>query len=310
MHHHRFELLNIQNERNTLRVVLLTVFMMLVEITAGSFWGSMALLADGWHMGTHAAALGITYIAYIYARRHANDRRFTFGTGKVGILAGFSSAVVLFIVALLMAFESVQRLLSPHPIQYTEAIVVAFLGLVVNLVSARLLKDHHHPVDHDHEDGHHHASSHHVDHNLKAAYLHVLADALTSLLAIVALLAGNFLGLGWMDALMGLVGAFVISRWSIGLMKETGAILLDFSAGYDLEQAIKQSLEADAETRVVDLHIWKVSSNQHGGLVTIISKSPKPVGYYKDLLASVDELVHLTIEVHASHEEKIFHKID
>lgn len=297
VHQHHFESHNKQNERNTLRVVLLTVFMMVVEIAAGSFWGSMALLADGWHMGTHAAALGITYIAYIYARRYANDRRFSFGTGKVGILAGFSSAVVLLIVALLMAIESVQRLLSPHPIQYTEAIIVAILGLVVNLVSASLLKNHDHSVDHQHQGEHQHSNDHHVDHNIKAAYLHVLADALTSVLAIVALLAGNFFGLGWMDAVMGLVGAFVISRWSIGLMKETGAILLDQSADHDLVQKVKQSLEA-TDTQVVDLHIWKVNSNQYAGMISIISQSPKPVGYYRDLITPIDGLVHITIEVH------------
>ena len=217
-HPHQFTSHDPRNEKNTTWVVILTVSMMALEISAGAIFGSLALLADGWHMGTHAAALGITLIAYIFARRLAQDRRYSFGTGKMGVLAGFSSAIVLLIVALLMAFEAVQRLITPHPIQYNEAILVAVVGLSVNLVSAFLLKDHDH---HDHES---HDHGHHEDHNLKAAYLHVLADALTSVLAIIALLTGKVFGWNWMDSLMGIVGALVITRWSLGLMRETGGI--------------------------------------------------------------------------------------
>ena len=218
-HNHRFHRPDDGNERSTRRVMLLTIAMMIVEIAGGMIYGSMALLADGWHMGTHAVALGISAAAYRFARRHADSPHFSFGTGKVGDLGGFASAVVLAVVALLMAVESVERLLSPRPIQFNEAIAVAVAGLAVNVVSALLLRDH--EAD-DHDRGHHHH-----DHNLKAAYLHVLADALTSLLAIVALLAGKGFGWVWMDPLMGVVGAAIITRWSWGLLRDTGRVLLD-----------------------------------------------------------------------------------
>jgi cation diffusion facilitator family transporter len=251
-------------------------------------------------MGTHAAGLGITLIAYVYARRFAGDQRFTFGTGKMGVLGGFSSAILLLVVALLMAFEAVQRLMTPHPIQYNEAILVAVIGLIVNLFSAFLLKDddhHHHAGSHHHEnqDSHDH---HHTDHNLKAAYLHVLADALTSVLAIVALLAGKVFGLVWMDAVMGIIGALVITRWSLGLMRETGGILLDRSADRYVIEEIRSCLETDADNRLADLHVWKISSNQFAGAVSIVTHYPRPASHYRTLLAQMDELVHITIEVH------------
>jgi cation diffusion facilitator family transporter len=299
-HPHQYAAHDARSERNTKWVVLMTVTMMVVEIGAGMIFGSIALLADGWHMGTHAAALGITLIAYVYARRLANDRKFTFGTGKMGVLAGFSSAIVLLVVALLMAFEAIQRLISPQPIQYNEAILVAVIGLSVNLTSAFLLKDHDHGHQpggaHAHEDGHHH-HSHDADHNLKAAYLHVLADALTSVLAIVALGAGKIFGLVWMDAAMGIVGALVITRWSVGLMRDTGAILLDREADRHVLEEIRACLETDADNRIVDLHVWKISSNQYAGAVAIVTHYPQAVEHYRSLLAPVDELVHITIEV-------------
>jgi cation diffusion facilitator family transporter len=297
-HPHQYVSHDARNERNTAWVVLLTISMMAVEITAGVIFGSMALLADGWHMSTHAIALGITLIAYIFARRLANDRRFTFGTGKMGVLGGFSSAIVLLVVALLMAFEAIQRLIAPRPIQYNEAILVAVIGLSVNLFSAFLLKEHDHGhTDHsDHHPDHSHA--HHPDHNLKAAYLHVLADALTSILAIVALLAGKVFGWVWMDAVMGLVGAAVITRWSLGLLRETGGILLDQSAEEPILQEIHQVLEADADNRLADLHVWKISSSQYAGAVSIVTRTPQPVDHYRALLMPVHELVHFTIEVH------------
>ncbi|RPJ70129.1 MAG: cation transporter, partial [Desulfobacteraceae bacterium] len=219
-HTHRFLPENAHGERATYRVIALTLAMMVVEISAGVAFGSMALLADGWHMGTHAVALGITALAYHFARRHADNPRFSFGTGKVGELGGFASAVVLAVIALIMAVESVQRLLSPLPIRFNEAIAVAVIGLVVNLVSAFMLRDRHR---HSHGAG----PAHHHDHNLKAAYLHVIADALTSLLAIVALATGKIFGWVWMDPLMGIAGAVIITRWSYGLMKDTGKVLLD-----------------------------------------------------------------------------------
>jgi len=219
-HAHRFYIVNEQGERNTMRVIILTIVMMGIEVTAGILYGSMALLADGWHMGTHATALGITAFAYFYARRHADDPRYSFGTGKVGVLGGFTSAVVLAVVAILMSVESLERLISPEAIRFNEAIVVAIIGLVVNLVSAFLLQGGHH--DHGHNEAHHHH-----DHNLRAAYFHVLADALTSVLAIVALFAGKIFGWNWMDPFMGIVGAIIISRWAYGLLQETSKVLLD-----------------------------------------------------------------------------------
>jgi len=253
-------------------------------------------------MGTHAAALGITLVAYIFARRLAHDRQFTFGTGKRGVLAGFSSAIVLLLVALMMACESVQRLITPHAIQYNEAILVAVIGLSVNLLSAFLLRGHEHGHhhghahhDHPHDDAENH---NHEDHNLKAANLHVVADALTSVLAIVALLAGKMFGWGWMDAAMGIVGAVVITRGSVGLMRETGGILLDRSADEPLITVIRQRLEVDADNRVADLHVWKISSSECACAISIVTHFPRPVEHYRALLSEIDGLAHHTIEVH------------
>ncbi len=297
---HKFALHDAGNERRTLWVVLLTLFMMAAEITAGLVFGSIALLADGWHMGTHAAALGITLVAYYYARRMANDARFTFGTGKMGVLAGYSSAIVLLIVALLMVYESVQRLLQPLPIRYDEAILVAVLGLSVNLFSAFLLRD-----NHDHGHGHAHEHNHgHTDHNLRAAYLHVLADALTSVLAIAALLAGKMFGWVWMDAAVGIIGAGVITCWSVGLMRDTGSILLDRAEDNHVSEEITQLLEADADNRIADLHVWKISSNQYSAALTLVTENPRPIPHYRKLLEPVEALVHVTIEVHRCEEEQ------
>lgn len=295
-HTHQYNSHKMQNERRTLWVILLTVTMMIVEIAAGSLFGSMALLADGWHMGTHAAALGITLVAYIFARRLASDRRFAFGSGKISILGGFSSAVVLLLVALLMAFEAAQRLFSPRPIQFDEAIGVAVIGLCVNLFSAFLLKDHEHEGEHEHH--------HQEDYNLKAAYLHVLADALTSILAIVALVFGKTLGWVWMDALMGLVGAAVITRWSVDLMRRTGGILLDRTADEHVSGEIRDLIESDSDDRLVDVHVWKINADQFAAALTIASKAPKMAQEYRARLEPVDELAHLTVEVHPAHESR------
>lgn len=295
-HTHQYNSHKMQNERRTLWVILLTVIMMVVEIAAGSLFGSMALLADGWHMGTHAAALGITLVAYIFARRLAGDRRFAFGSGKISILGGFSSAVVLLLVALLMAFEAAQRLFSPRAIQFDEAIGVAVIGLCVNLFSAFLLKDHDHEGEHEHH--------HQEDYNLKAAYLHVLADALTSILAIVALVFGKTLGWVWMDALMGLVGAAVITRWSVDLMRRTGGILLDRTADEHVSGEIRELIEADPDDKLVDLHLWKINADQFAAALTIASKAPKTAQAYRGRLEPVHELAHLTVEVHPTHESR------
>ncbi|WP_165356312.1 CDF family Co(II)/Ni(II) efflux transporter DmeF [Sphingosinicella sp. BN140058] len=304
-HSHRFGQEDTRrSERRTLLVVGLTVVMMLAEIIGGALTGSMALLADGWHMGSHAAAIGLAAFAYRFARRHAHDRRFSFGTGKVGPLAGFASAIVLGLIALAMAYESAQRLLTPLRIEYSEAMIVAAIGLIVNLASAALLGgDHHHhdsgevgEEDHDHHDygepGHHHH-----DHNLRAAYVHVLADAMTSLLAILALAGGSWLGLFWLDPVIGIVGAGVILWWSWGLIRGSGRVLLDVEASQRTADRIRAKLEADADNRIIDLHLWQVGTGHLALIVSVLTHHPRPPAHYKALLRNIDHLAHVTIEV-------------
>lgn len=280
--------------RRTQWVVILTAVMMVGEIVGGMWFGSMALVADGWHMATHAAALGVAALAYRYARAHARDPRFTFGTGKVGELAGFASAVSLGIVALLIAVESFERLLEPRPIQFMQAIAIAVLGLAVNLASAALL---HH--DHGDDHGHDHAGDdHHHDTNLRAAYMHVVADAFTSVLAIVGLLAGRYLGWIWMDALMGVVGAVVIGHWAIGLARTAGRSLLDAHDDSRLEQAIRTRLAPGGEeTRVTDLHVWRLGPGHHALVVSLTSVSSLTPAAYRERLDDLPSLGHVTIEV-------------
>jgi cation diffusion facilitator family transporter len=291
-----------RNERRTRLVIGLTAAMMVAEIAAGAIFGSMALTADGWHMATHAAALAIAALAYGYARRHARDPRFAFGTGKLGDLAGFTSAVVLALVALLILWESLVRLTQPVPIRFGEAIAVAALGLLVNLVSAGLLHDggghHHHHHGHGHVPGHDrdHHQHHRRDHNLRAAYLHVLADALTSVLAIVALLAGRFFGWNWMDPLMGVVGAPVIARWSWSLMRDSGRVLLDTVPDPHLAETMRDRLEQDGD-RVADLHLWRVGPGHNAAVVSLVSDHPAPPDHYKGRLAGLPHLSHVTVEV-------------
>lgn len=276
------------HEKRTRLVIALTAFMMVLEITAGMLFGSMALLADGWHMASHAGALGITALGYIFARRYASNPKFSFGTGKVGELAGYSSALVLAFIALLMAYESIKRFFAPVDISFDEAIGVAIVGFIVNIVSALLLKEDHG----DHERGHHH-----VDHNLRAAYLHVLADALTSVLAIVALSAGRFLGWVWMDPFMGIVGAVVISRWSYGLMRDTGRILLDVSTSDTLSRKVKQQIESEGDTAICDLHLWRLAPSSYAAIIAIVTKEPYTPSYYKNRLKEIRLLRHITIEI-------------
>lgn len=269
---------------------------MIVEIVAGTVFGSMALLADGWHMGTHAAAFCITLFAYRYAKKHAKNDRFSFGTGKVSVLGGYTSAIALGIVALLMFAESVHRLFNPQNIQFNEAITVACVGLAVNVASMFLLGDHHH--DHDHSHSHDNGHSHHHDHNLRAAYLHVLADTLTSLLAIVALLFGKFYGWNWLDAFMGMVGAVVITKWTLNLLNQTSPILLDENIDEAYRIAIKDELAPFAT--VTDLHIWKISGHHYSAAITLDSTTSLTAGEYKQKLAKFDKINHLTLEVHTS----------
>ena len=289
-HPHNFKVENPQGERRTRLVIIITVTMMIIEIGAGYLFGSMALLADGWHMGTHAAALSITIFAYSYARRHADNPQYTFSTGKVGVLGGFASAVVLVVIALLMGVESVKRLYSPVPILFNEAIGVAVLGLFVNLVCAYLLHAKH-GHDHDHHGGHHH------DHNLRSAYLHVLADALTSLLAIFALLTGKHFGWILMDPVMGLVGAVVITRWSYSLLSDTSKILLDSEVAPDLTERIRSAIEAESDNLVADLHVWQVSPHHLSVIVTVVTHFPQAPDYYKSLLKEFIGDAHVTVEV-------------
>ena len=252
----------------------------------------MALSADGWHMGTHAAALSIAFFAYIYARRHEDNPQYTFSTGKVGVLAGFASAVVLVVIALVMAGESIKRLYSPIPIQFDEAIWVAVLGLAVNLVCAYTLSD-----------KESHAHNHHHDHNLRAAYLHVLADALTSFLAIFALFTGKYFGWSWMDPVMGLVGAVVITRWSYGLLTDTTKILLDREVTPGLAGKIRSTIEADADNLVADLHVWQVSPHHLSVIVTVVTHFPQAPDHYKALLQDFIGDAHVTVEVQKCESE-------
>ena len=283
-------------ERRTRWVVALTVTMMAVEIAAGTIFGSMALLADGWHMGTHATALAVAAFAYRYARRHASDRRYSFGTGKVGALGGFGSAVGLAVVALLVVGESATRLAAPVAIRFDEAIAVAVVGLIVNLLSAYLLGEHR-DHDHGHDHGQEAGEVRHHDHNLRGAYLHVLADALTSVLAIVALLAGKSLGWTWMDPVMGIVGGLVIARWSYGLLRDTSAVLLDGEVPEARRRRIREVIEAGGEDRVADLHVWRVGPEHLAAIVAVVTAHPRPPAHYKQLLARQADLAHLTVEV-------------
>lgn len=310
-----------RHERRTWIVVGLTLVTMIVEIVAGTVFGSMALFADGWHMSTHAAALGIAGFAYSFARRHAHDRRFTFGTGKLGDLAAFASALILMLVALFIAWESTIRLASPVAIDFRQALVVAVLGLCVNLASALILKEEHHHghghahghshdshghhTAHDHDHDHHHEGHDHrqihrhgADNNLRAAYLHVLADAFTSVLAIGALIGGGLYGWVWLDPVMGLVGALVIAHWSISLMRRSGAVLLDAVPDAALVDTIRERMDA-AGADVTDLHLWQIGPGHYGAIVSVMAAEPAPPSVYKARLAGLPQLAHLTVEVNA-----------
>ncbi|MFD2184371.1 CDF family Co(II)/Ni(II) efflux transporter DmeF [Rhodoplanes azumiensis] len=305
------------NERRTWAVVALTGAMMVAEIVGGTLFGSMAVVADGWHMATHAGALAIAAVAYRVARKNAANPGFTFGTGKIGELAGFASAVVMAMVALLVAWESVERLIRPVEIAFGQAIGLAVVGLAVNLVSAWLLfdphhhrhdhgfaghagahDDHDHDHDHDHHDGDHdHGHAHHTDNNLRAAYFHVLADALTSVLAVVALLAARYLGWTVMDPLMGIVGAVLITQWSVGLLRAAGGVLVDRVPDARLVKTIRDKLEV-GDDRVSDLHVWRVGPGHLAVIAAVVSDDPQPPAHYKARLAGLTVLSHVTIEVH------------
>ncbi|VVO63362.1 MULTISPECIES: CDF family Co(II)/Ni(II) efflux transporter DmeF [Pseudomonas] len=281
-----------ENARRTLWVVALTFVMMIGEIAAGYITGSMALLADGFHMATHAGALGIAAAAYGFARRNANNARYSFGTGKVGDLAGFASAMVLGLVAIGIAGESVYRLFQPTTVAFTEATVIAVVGLAVNIASAFLLAGDHGHHGHSHEHGHHH----HHDNNLRSAYVHVLADALTSVLAIAALLAGRYLGWVWLDPVMGIVGAIVIAKWAVGLMRDSAAVLLDVTDTHVADE-IRELLESSDDVRISDLHVWQVGPQARAAIVSVVAAANVSADTIRERLAPVHELSHLTVEL-------------
>ncbi|HEX8414311.1 MAG TPA: CDF family Co(II)/Ni(II) efflux transporter DmeF [Sphingomicrobium sp.] len=285
-----------ENARRTLWVVILTAAMMMIEIVAGYMTGSMALLADGFHMATHAGALGVAAAAYAYAKRHARSPAYSFGTGKVGDLAGFASAMVLGLIALGIGVESVLRLFQPITVAFSEATVIAVVGLAVNIASAFLLSGgHHHGHDHHgHDHGHAH-SAHGGDNNMRSAYVHVLADALTSVLAIAALLSGRYLGWVWMDPVMGIVGAVVIARWSWTLMRDTASVLLDRTDGHVADE-VRELVETPGDAKITDLHVWRVGPEAHAAIVSVVAGEGVTGDTIRTRLAPVHELAHLTVE--------------
>ncbi|MBS0451546.1 MAG: CDF family Co(II)/Ni(II) efflux transporter DmeF [Proteobacteria bacterium] len=310
-HEHVFDAGSHNAERSTRLVMWITLATMVVEICAGWWFNSMALLADGWHMSSHALALGMAALAYGAARRYAKDPRFAFGTWKIEVLGGFASAIVLLGVAALMVFGSLERLFTPQPIAYREAIVVAVLGLAINVACAFILGHAHHHHGHDHDHGHHHGHHHdHHDHhhggedlNLKSAYMHVVADAATSVLAIVALVGGWLYGWQWLDPVMGVVGAVLVAVWAKGLLAQTGKVLLDREMDHPVVDEIREVVEHDAdphdETRIADLHVWRVGKAAYSCAITVVTHSPTLTAEdIRSRLAVHEEIVHSTIEIH------------
>ncbi len=267
--------------------------MMVIEIVTGLLYGSMALLADGLHMASHALALGIAVFAYVISRRSATDRSYSFGVGKIDSLAGFASAVLLMGFALLMVTESTSRLINPLSIAFDQALVVAAFGLVVNGASAWILMS----TPHEHGHGLSHERHHH-DHNLRAAYLHVLADALTSILAIAALLAGKYFSANWLDPAMGFVGAALVARWSFGLIRASSQVLLDREASYRMAIELRQSIEGDTTDRIADLHLWSIGHGIFAAEIAIVSDNPAAPAHYKSLIPDHLNVVHATVEIH------------
>lgn len=292
VHSHHFDEGNPIAERNTRLAVILTAVMMVAEILGGYYYGSMALLADGWHMSTHALALGLSVGAYVLARRYAQDDRFAFGTWKIEVLAGYTSALFLLSIALLMFYQSAQRLIEPIVIHYNEAIIVAIIGLLINLVTAWLLGDNHH---HDH--GHHHGHNHH-DLNLRSAYFHVLADAATSVLAIIALIAGKFWGAVWLDPVMGIVGGVLVSVWAVGLLRDTGRVLLDAHMDDPVVEEVREVIaDVDPDAYITDLHVWRVGKGKYSVILSLESKSGMNPNDFRKALSIHEELVHITVEI-------------
>lgn len=316
VHHHQFDTGNPLAQRNVLIAVIITAVMMVVEIVGGVMLNSMALLADGWHMSSHALALGLAYAAYVAARHFAQDKRFCFGTWKIEILGGFTSAILLLVVAGGMLFYSVERLFNPLVIYYDVAIVIAVVGLVVNLICAWLLKDNHshHGHDHGHDHGHqhahhhdhsqhghnHHSHEHHDDLNQKAAYLHVLADAATSVLAIIALLAGKYFQLNWLDPVLGIVGSVLVAVWAYGLIKSTARILLDAEMDEPMVDEVREVIaEISTDIQITDLHVWKVGKGKYACILSLLSPNAISADEVRRKLSIHEELVHISVEINS-----------
>ena len=302
-HHHRFDDGNPLAERNTRRALWLTAAMMVVEIAGGWWFNSMAVLADGWHMSSHALALGLAVFAYAFARRHAHNARFAFGTWKVEILGGYTSAILLLCVAALMVFQSVERLFAPMPIHYDQAILIAVVGLGVNLLCAWWLRDQHHHHGHDHGHDHHAHGDHHHHHDLnqRSAYLHVLADAATSVLAIIALLGGLYFGASWLDPLMGIVGAVLVSVWAGGLIRQTGGVLLDAEMDAPVVAEIREAVEqGEVPARISDLHVWQVGRGRYACAMEVVTETMVAPEVFHRALAIHEEIVHVTVEVRSA----------
>ncbi|MEY2948105.1 MAG: hypothetical protein RL084_1502 [Pseudomonadota bacterium] len=301
IHDHAFDLGSAKAERSTRLVMWITAAMMVIEIVAGWWYNSMALLADGWHMSSHAVAIGLSALAYATARKYATDPRFAFGTWKIEVLAGFASAIFLLGVAVMMVVGSIERLLSPQEIHYQEAMLVGVLGLLVNVVCAFLLGQAHH--HHDHEHGHNHEHDHqNHDLNLKSAYLHVIADAATSVLAIVALAGGWLYGWSWLDPVTGLLGAVLVAIWSKDLIVQTGKVLLDREMDHPVVDEIREAVEADqsrGQTRIVDLHVWRVGKKVYSCALTVVTQDAQlTAAEVRNRISVHEEVVHATIEIH------------
>jgi cation diffusion facilitator family transporter len=299
-HQHTFNIDKRHLEKRTSAVVIITFIMMTAEILFGWLTNSMALLADGWHMGTHAFALGLSLVAYILARKHARNRNFVFGTWKIEILGAYSSALVLGMVALIMVYTSVGRLIHPLNIHYNEALFVAIIGLIINIACATILNIGHgsHFHNHHHDDeATHHSHHSHDDLNFRSAYLHVIADALTSVFAIMAIAGAKFLQFNFLDPLMGIVGAILISRWAFLLLKDSGRVLLDLEIESPLSREIKEHVESDGDARISDLHLWRVADNKYACIIALVAARRCSIDFYKKRLEDIHELAHITIEI-------------
>lgn len=296
IHTHQFDEGNPLAQKRILLAAILTAVMMLLEVAGGWIFNSMALLADGWHMSSHMLALGLAYMAYRAARHYARDARFSFGTWKIEILAGYSSAILLIVVAIFMAFHSAERLMFPVPIHYDEAIPIAVLGLIVNLLCAWLLHDHHHHYEHGQDHGAHHG--HHHDLNQKAAFLHVVADAVTSVLAIIALIAGKYMGWSFLDALLGIAGAVLVARWAVSLIKETGKTLLDAEMDHPVVEEIREVIEdLPVAVKITDLHVWKVAKGKFSCILALETAEELTADQVRHALTVHDEIVHVSVEI-------------